>query len=92
MILSEIGNYLRQHQRASLQEMSRHFATPPEAIRGMLETWIRKGRVSRQTITSSCGGSCCQCDPATTEIYQWSGHGAKDHSVQVLPNPSACGR
>jgi len=73
MILSDIRNYLQQRGQASLSDISMHFDTPPEAVKGMLETWIRKGRVQRRLANPSCGSSCSQCGPATTEIYQWQG-------------------
>ena len=71
MILSEIKTYLMQRGQSSLAEIASHFNTDPEAIRGMLEVWLRKGRVSRHQASSSCGG-CCKCDPAVMELYQWT--------------------
>lgn len=71
MILSDLRDYLRQRGQASLQDMALHFDADPEALRGMLEHWIRKGKVTRQTAKASCGDSCTQCDPATVEIYVW---------------------
>lgn len=72
MILSDIRDYLRQRGQATLSDIAMHFDTDPDAVRGMLEVWIRKGRVRKQMATSSCGSSCSQCDPARTEIYSWS--------------------
>ena len=71
MILSDLRDYLRQRGQASLQDMALHFDADPEALKGMLEHWIRKGKVTRQTAKASCGDSCTQCDPATVEIYVW---------------------
>lgn len=71
MILSDLRDYLRQREQASLQDMALHFDADPEALKGMLEHWIRKGKVTRQTAKASCGDSCTQCDPASVEIYVW---------------------
>jgi hypothetical protein len=74
MILSDIKRYLMQRGQASLTDIALHFDTPPEAIRGMLEQWMRKGKVRRTMATASCGSSCSKCDLATTEIYEWIGN------------------
>ena len=70
MILSDIRNYLRQRGQASLSDIALHFDSDPDAIRGMLDTWVRKGRVVKLDGGSACGG-CNQCDAAANEVYQW---------------------
>ena len=90
MILSQIRDYLQQRGEASLEDIARHFDTPPEAVRGMLETWMKKGRVQRHRAAPSCGTSCTQCDPAATEFYQWSGPGGHPPGERRLPFPGSC--
>ena len=81
MILSDIKNYLQQRGQASLGDIALHFKSDPDAVRGMLDVWIRKGKVIKQTSTASCGSSCQQCEPATTEIYVWA---RKDMPVKFI--------
>ena len=71
MILSELRDYLKQQHRLSLLEMANHFDTDADALRGMLSKWVSKGKVKRIDMGTSCGTSCCKCDPAMTEIYEW---------------------
>ncbi len=71
MILTDVKKYLQQRGQASLGDIALHCDADPDAIRGMLETWIRKGRVAKSGATASCGTSCQACDPASTEIYSW---------------------
>jgi hypothetical protein len=71
MILSDIKRYLMRHQQATLADIALHCDAPPDAVRGMLEQWIRKGKVVRTLAGGSCGSSCTRCDPASVEIYQW---------------------
>lgn len=73
MILSEIGQYLRLHGRASLRDLATATGSTPEAVEAMLATLERKGRVRRLPAGSTCGTSCCQCDPATLALYEWIG-------------------
>ncbi|WP_333874954.1 FeoC-like transcriptional regulator [Methylobacter sp.] len=73
MILSNVSHYLRQHRRASLDDIAQGTGSTPEAIAAMLATLERKGRVQRLPIGSSCGASCCKCDPAKLAIYEWTG-------------------
>jgi putative ferrous iron transport protein C len=72
MILSDIRRYLEQRGQASLSDIALHFDADPDAVRGMLEAWIRKGKVIKRSSTASCGSSCQSCDPASTELYVWS--------------------
>ena len=71
MILSEIRSFMQQHGQVSLSDIALHFDVEPDAARGMLDIWIKKGKVQRRSATSSCGTSCSQCDTAATEIYVW---------------------
>ena len=73
MILSEIKQYLMKHKRATLGDLAIHFDTDPDAMRGMLEQWIRKGRVSKSDLKADCNKTCCKCsDDSTMEIYEWT--------------------
>jgi len=73
MILSELKRYLQSHSKVALRDIALHFKTDPDAIRGMLQQWQSKGRVEKLPAGTACGGGCCQCDPATLEIYAWRG-------------------
>lgn len=81
MILSDIRRYLQQRGQATLADIALHFDADPDAVRGILEVWIRKDKVYRKMATASCGGSCTQCDPAATEIYVWSESTANNRPV-----------
>lgn len=86
MILAELRDYLQQRGEATLADMALHFDTDPDAVRGMLEIWMRKGKVSKQMATASCGSSCSQCDPASTEVYVWG-----NAAIAIQPAlPSNC--
>ena len=71
MILSDIKRYLSQRQQATLADIALHFGVEPDAMRGMLEIWVRKGKADKQRVSNSCGSSCNRCDPASVEIYRW---------------------
>ncbi|MCW8890726.1 MAG: FeoC-like transcriptional regulator [Sedimenticola sp.] len=64
--------YLQQHQQVCLSDIALHFDSSPDATRGMLETWIRKGKV-RRLPTMACGSSCGKCAPEQVELYEWVG-------------------
>ncbi len=71
MILSEVRDYLKERGQATLLDVALHFDIDPETARGMLDVWVRKGRIHQERATASCGSSCSQCDTAATEIYVW---------------------
>ncbi len=73
MILSEIKKYLMQHKRVTLGDLACHFGTEPEAMKGMLGQWIRKGKVLKIDVQAGCSRTCGKCgDGATMEIYEWT--------------------
>lgn len=71
MILADLRDYLQSHRRASLIDMANRFDVDPDALRGMLEKWLAKGRVEKLPSSGECGTSCCKCDAAVTEVYAW---------------------
>jgi hypothetical protein len=72
VILSEVRRYLQERGQATLADMALHFQAEPDAVRAMLDVWIRKGKVDRWDAPTGCGSACQRCDPAATEIYRWS--------------------
>lgn len=71
MILSELKQYLQERKRVTLQDLVIHFGVDADALRGMLAKWVSKGKVRLTPPGSSCGTTCCKCDPALTELYEW---------------------
>ncbi len=71
MILSQVRDYLKQRGQCTLSDIALHFDTDADAVRGMLDIWVRKGKVEKRSATASCGTSCQSCDPAATEVYFW---------------------
>ncbi|MBL4712776.1 MAG: FeoC-like transcriptional regulator [Gammaproteobacteria bacterium] len=88
MILSDIRDYLKQRNQCTLSDIALHFDTDADAARGMLDIWIRKGKVEKSYVTASCGTSCQACDPAATEVYIWCENTNK-LKVEV-PAPGNC--
>lgn len=73
MILSEIKQYLIKHKRVTLGDLAFHFDAEPEAMKGMLGQWIRKGKVLKLDEMAGCSKACGKCcDGATLEIYEWT--------------------
>ena len=90
MILSDLKRYLQTRGQASLADIALHFRADPEAVRGMLEVWMRKGKVARHAAAASCGASCAHCNPAATEVYAWIGEDAK--ALPATRPPCTLGR
>ena len=73
MILTELKTYLIENKRVPLIDMAHRFDVTPDALKGMLEHWIRKGKV-RLLEGSRCSKGCCsQGDPTLLQIYEWIG-------------------
>jgi ribosome biogenesis SPOUT family RNA methylase Rps3 len=69
MILQDLQSYLRDRSPTALSDLEQHFQIDAEALRGILGTLIRKGRV-RKLETKKCGG-CHSCSTANLELYEW---------------------
>lgn len=89
MILSLVRDYLKQRGQCTLSDIALHFDTDADAVRGMLDVWIKKGKVERRSATASCGTSCQSCDPAATEVYVWKESNAAN--VLNVSVPGNCG-
>lgn len=71
MILSDLRNFVQEKRRVTLNDLVLHFQVDANALRGMLNKWISKGKVKLSPAGTNCGTSCCKCDPLLTEIYEW---------------------
>ena len=74
MILSDIQKFIAENKRASIADLKIHFRMDGDALRGMLNRLIRKGRISKMAEAKKCGG-CSSCADDTTEIYVWVNDG-----------------
>ncbi len=72
MLLTDVKTYLAARGQASLGDLAMHFTMDPQAMKGVLDTWIAKGRARRVSDRLPCG-SCGKCESATTDIYEWVG-------------------
>ena len=73
MILTELRAYLIPPRRVAIADLASRFAIQPSALRGMLETFVRKGRVRRvEGGAGDCSG-CAKCEAYALEIYEWTG-------------------
>lgn len=71
MILSDLKDYVKSRRQVSLKDAALHFDVEPEAIRGMLDFWVSKGKIRKYSNQTGCGGCSCgyQHD---RELYVWN--------------------
>lgn len=72
-MLSQLRDYLSTRKRAAIGDLAVRFDADPDAVRGMLDTWMRKGKVRRVGPAAADCGGCHKCDPVSLEIYEWVG-------------------
>ncbi|TCS64347.1 FeoC-like transcriptional regulator [Varunaivibrio sulfuroxidans] len=73
MILSDLKSYLSKRKRAPIGDLVNRFDAEPDALRGMLDHFIRKGQARRLDSDGGACGGCQKCAPLTVEIYEWTG-------------------
>ncbi len=69
MLLVKLRDYIAQQRVCSLADLSQHFHSDPDALRGMLQHWLRKGLIAREQ--SGCQKGCVSCAPEQLETYRW---------------------
>lgn len=72
MLLTDVKQYLIKHKQATLYDLSNHFDIEPSAMRGMLDQWVRKGKIVKSNLDIGCSKRCGQCsNAAVMEVYVW---------------------
>ncbi len=71
MDLIQLKKYLQSRKVVPLQDMALHFQTDTETVRPLLDVWVSKGKVRQRPGSAAPCKGCCQCDPATIEVYEW---------------------
>ena len=88
-MLSELRAYLQTHGRAPIADIALHLQMEPDAVRGMLDKWIRKGQVVKLEDSGGCNSGCNKCDPQALEAYEWRGErGAAWRPLVAAPSVS----
>ncbi len=74
MILGDLKSYLTARKQVPITDLANRFDVEPDALRGMLQLWVDKGRVRRLEGGRACG-SCARCGDSGSdpEIYEWIG-------------------
>ncbi len=72
MILKELKEYVQSNPQVSLSDIAIHFDAEPEAVRGMLDFWIRKGKIKHFSSDNVCGGSCSCSQKNNNDLYEWN--------------------
>jgi len=86
MTLSDIKNYLQQHQRATLTDLANHFRCDEKTLQPMLERWQRKGKV-QHIHQDACTKGCC--GTGELNIYVWTDN-TPDNPVSITSIHSNC--
>lgn len=70
----EVRDYLSTRGRAPLSDIAAHFGSAPDAVRDVLDLWMRKGKVRRLEGAGDCGrrGSGCSCSKPPPEVFEWT--------------------
>lgn len=71
MMLTQLKEILQTRRLVNLYELSQLLQAQPDAVRAMLQHWIRKGCVKKCLASEGCGSKCVKCSPLMTECYQW---------------------
>ena len=71
-MVSEIRSYLQERGRAPLADLALRFDMDEAALRGMLDLWVRKGKITIHAPEEGCDG-CTACNVGSREVCEWTG-------------------
>ncbi|MBC8212602.1 MAG: FeoC-like transcriptional regulator [Gammaproteobacteria bacterium] len=72
MILKEVKTYLQTQRQASLSEMAIHFDIDADALKGMLEFWVKKGIIRHTPASAVCSSGCSCSQKEQNDLYSYS--------------------
>ena len=75
-MLLDLKSYLQSRNRASILDLANHYRIEADALRGMLDHWIRKGRLRRLDLDDAHDAcphmtACEACGSTGLEVYEW---------------------
>ncbi len=70
MNLSDIQNFLKWRQQASLDDFARGFDLDKEQIASILEQLVAEGTMRKHYISNCCNDGCEPCVPPLVEYYE----------------------
>ncbi|HHT00998.1 MAG TPA: transcriptional regulator [Thiomicrospira sp.] len=89
MILLNIKQYIKQHQRVTLQDIRHHFDIDETAAIGIMEPLLQQGYI-QEIVTNSDSSNCSsgQCSSTCHQVskgseFQWVDKPFKPLSIQV---------
>lgn len=88
-MLSQVLALIRSCGVASIADIAGFLGASPDATRGMVEVWVRKGKVI--PVPMACGG-CTECGSDAIELYQLAGEGPPETvtAVRLGLDPDIC--
>ncbi|APZ43707.1 FeoC-like transcriptional regulator [Acidihalobacter ferrooxydans] len=88
---SAVKHYLQARGMAPMSDLVNRFGCDAEALRGVLDFWVRKGRVRELApMQSACGSGCSGCSgsscttPALRAVYVWIDEPAAPRRIIAL--------
>ncbi|MDP0588872.1 MAG: FeoC-like transcriptional regulator [Candidatus Endonucleobacter bathymodioli] len=80
-MLVGVRDYISERGSCSLADISSYFKMSPDAMRGVLSHWIRKGKIKKEF--SGCSSGCVSCAPEILELYYWKDGSCNSHNIPL---------
>jgi len=71
MNISQIKDFLLEHEEACLYDFALHFKLPEEEIKKMLDQLTAEGKLKKSIIANCCNSGCSECYTDVYEYYSW---------------------
>lgn len=68
-MLYELRNYIKKYNLVSIAQISREFMMDIQAVKPMLDIWVKKGVVKIHNHPLNCKSSCGGCNKEISSVY-----------------------
>ncbi len=70
-MLCLLRNYIKKYRAVSITQISREFVIDVQALKPMLDIWVKKGIVRAHNHPLSCKDKCNSCNTNDLVYYCW---------------------
>lgn len=69
LTLQNLKAYIFSRGQVSLRELALVFKESPDLIEGMLQHWLKKGKIEKALKTTACAKTCVRCPVDAFTLY-----------------------
>lgn len=70
-MLYQLRSYIKKYRSVSITQISREFMLDVQALKPMLEIWVKRGEINIYNHPLACKSTCGTCNVSDVVYYCW---------------------